>query len=430
MKLKNEKWPEEYFFKTRNKILSYNIKSAVDYLRKVPDYKNFSKRLMAAKEDFITLIQPGMANIPEEQLGSLKYLQDQGKPDLLLVSMYNSASQNENNSSSNLKYFIEECKEICESVDLPIQGTYNTFDCKLLAEIICLCGFTSSQGGAISHNMVNGTNIPIEKSILDWQYCDRLVGFYEEQGISINKETFGVANYNALIPPSISNAVSIIEGLLAAEQGVKNITVGITQGGNLIQDIASIKALEEQIGEYMKDYGYKDVYITTSFYQSMLKSSEDEGKNFGITSVGTVTAVLAGATKVVIKTSKLTKEVNSAIIRAAKMPVDILGGQRLAMSKELETEVVIIKAEVKCILDRVLELGRGDLAVGVVKAFENGVIDIPVASDRYNKDERMTSARDNTGAIRYMRFGNIPFTQELKNFNKRKMEGKNIKNKF
>ncbi|WP_333861090.1 methylaspartate mutase subunit E [Clostridium sp.] len=429
MSLRNKKWPEEYFFKTRNKILNYNIKNAVNYLRKVPDYKNLSKRLVAAKESFITLIQPEITDIVEEQPGLLRYLQDEGNPDLFLVNIKGDVAENENNGSLNLKRFIEKWRGICESINVSIEGTYNTSHYRFLTEIVFLSGITSVGGGAISHNMIERSNLPIEEYILDWQYCDRVVGFYEEQGISINKEILGVASYNTLIPPSISNAVSIIEGLLAAEQGVKNITVGITQGGNLIQDIASIKALEEQIGEYMKDYGYKDVYITTSFRQSMLESSEDEGKNFGITSVGTVTAVLAGATKVVIKTSKLSKEVNSSIIRTAKMPINILEGQRLAMSKELETEVVIIKAEVKCILDKVLELGKGDLAVGLVKALQNGVIDIPGVSYGHNKD-RVVSDRDSTGAIRYMKFGNIPFTQELKNFNKKRMQSKNIKNKF
>lgn len=428
MNLRNKKWPEEYLFKTRNEILNYDIKDALDYLKRVPDYKNLPKRLMAAKENFITLIQPEMTGVLEEEPGLLKYLQDEGNPDLFLVDVKNNVLENKNNDFLNLKHFIKKCREICESINVPIEIKYDTSHCRLITEIAFISGITSVAGGTISHNMFHEDGVPIEKYILAWQYCDRVIGFYEEQGISINKEILGVANYNTLIPPSISNAVSIIEGLLAAEQGVKNITVGITQGGNLIQDIASIKALEEQIEEYMRDYGY-EVYITTSFRQSMLESSEDEGKNFGITSVGTVTAVLAGATKVVIKTSKLTKEVNSSIIRAAKMPINILEGQRLAMSKELETEVVIIKAEVKCMLDKVLELGKGDLAVGLAKAFQNGVIDIPGVSYGPDKD-RMVSARDSTGAIRYMKFGNIPFTQELKKFNEKRMQGKNIKSKF
>lgn len=426
MKLRNKKWSEEYFFKARNELLNnYNIKNTEYCLKNLSDNKNCAKKLMAAKQECITLVQLGIAHIPEQKIEFLKYLQDKGKPDLILMDMYDSMVQNKNNIF-NLNCFIEQFKEMYCSIELPLQASYSTSKCRLLTEMIYSCGFTSSLGGAISCNLSYLKHVSIEKSILDWQYCDRLAGFYEEQGIYINRETFGLVNYNNLIPPSISNAISIIEGLLAAEQGVKNITVGVRQGGNLIQDIAAIKALEEQIDDYMKDYGYEDVCITTALHQCILGSFEDDGKTFGVLSVGIVTAILAGATKVVIKTSDLDKKINSSIVSAAKMPVNILNGQRLAMSKELETEIVIIKAEVKCILDKILELGKGDLAVGIVNAFKDGIMNISFSPNELGKTE-MTSARDNTGAIRYMEFGNIPFTQELKNFNKRKIENKNIK---
>jgi glutamate mutase epsilon subunit len=67
--------------------------------------------------------------------------------------------------------------------------------------------------------------VSIADTIRYWQYCDRLVGYYEENGIHINREPFGPLT-GTLVPPSISNAISIIEALLAATQGVKNITVG------------------------------------------------------------------------------------------------------------------------------------------------------------------------------------------------------------
>ena len=65
---------------------------------------------------------------------------------------------------------------------------------------------------------------------------------YEEAGVSINREPFGPLT-GTLIPPCISNSVAIIEALLAAEQGVKDITVGYGQCGNLIQDIAAMRSL-------------------------------------------------------------------------------------------------------------------------------------------------------------------------------------------
>ena len=209
-----------------------------------------------------------------------------------------------------------------------------------LAEITHASGWTSNEGGGISYNIPYAKNVTLEKTILDWQYCDRLVGFYEEQGISINREPFGPLT-GTLVPPSTSNAVAIIEALLAAEQGVKNITVGYGQCGNLIQDVAAIRALEEQCDEYLKANGYKDVYLTTVFHQWMGGFPADEAKAFGVISTGAATAALAGATKVIVKTPHEaigipTKEANAQGIKATKMTLNLLRGQRMPMSKELK----------------------------------------------------------------------------------------------
>ena len=72
-------------------------------------------------------------------------------------------------------------------------------------------------------------------------------------------------------------------------------------------------------------------------------------------------------------------------------------------------------------IDKMFEIGNGDLAIGTVKGFETGIIDVPFAPSKYNAG-KMMPARDNNGAVRYLKFGNIPFTQELKNFNMKKLE--------
>lgn len=50
IELRNKKWTDEQFFKVREEVLNQwptgkeiDLKEAVDYLRKVPDYKNFAK---------------------------------------------------------------------------------------------------------------------------------------------------------------------------------------------------------------------------------------------------------------------------------------------------------------------------------------------------------------------------------------------------
>ncbi|WP_446715374.1 methylaspartate mutase subunit E [Caloramator sp. Dgby_cultured_2] len=391
----------------------------------------------------MTLAQPraGVALI-EDHINLLKYLQDVGEADLLPSTIDSYTRQNRYNECeigleesrkagrSMLNGFpavnhgVEGCKRVFEAVDLPLQARHGTPDARLLSEIIHASGWTSNEGGGISYNIPYAKSVSLEKSILDWQYCDRLVGLYEEMGISINREPFGPLT-GTLVPPSISNAVAIIEGLLAAEQGVKNITLGYGQCGNLVQDVAAMKALEEQANEYFKMYGY-DIYLTTVFHQWMGGFPQDEAKAFGVISWGSATAALAGATKVIVKTPHEavgipTKEANAQGIKATKQTLNLLRGQRLPMSKELEEEIKLIKMETKCIIDKVFEVGKGDLAQGVVKAFEMGILDIPFAPSKYNAG-RILPARDNNGAVRILEFGNIPFTQEIKDFHRKQLE--------
>ncbi|MBU5485073.1 methylaspartate mutase subunit E [Clostridium sp. MSJ-11] len=450
MELKNKKWTDEQFFKEREEVLKQwptgkdvDLQEAVDYLKKVPTEKNFADKLVRAKEAGITLAQPraGVALL-DEHITLLKHLQDEGGADLLpsTIDAYTRQNRYEEceigiqesikagrsllNGFPGVNHGVQGCRKVLEAVDLPLQIRHGTPDARLLAEIMTAGGYTSNEGGGISYNIPYAKSVPIDKCLKDWQYCDRLVGFYEEQGVHINREPFGPLT-GTLVPPSMSNAVGITEALLAAEQGVKNITVGYGECGNMLQDIAALRCLEEQTNEYLKAYGYNDVIVTTVFHQWMGGFPQDESKAFGVIVTATTIASLAGATKVIVKTPHEaigipTKEANAAGIKATKMALNMLEGQRMPMSKELETEMAIIKAETKCILDKVYELGKGDLAVGVVKAFETGVMDIPFGPSKYNAG-KMLPVRDNLGCVRYLEFGNIPFTEELKNYNRERL---------
>ena len=451
MELKNKKWTEEEFFKIREEVLAQwptgkevDLQEAIDYNKKIPEHKNFAKKLIKAKEAGITLAQPraGVALI-DKHIELLNYLQDEGGADLLPSTIDSYTRQNRYdeceigieesikagrsllNGFPGVNHGVKGCRQVFEAINSPLESRHGTPDGRLLAEITHASGWTSNEGGGISYNIPYAKNVTMEKTIMDWQYCDRLVGFYEDNGVSINREPFGPLT-GTLVPPSTSNAVAIVEALLAAEQGVKNITVGYGQCGNLIQDVAAIRALEEQCHEYLHAAGHDEVYLTTVFHQWMGGFPADEAKAFGVISTGAAAAVLAGATKVIVKTPHEaigipTKEANAQGIKATKMTLNLLQGQRMPMSKELAEEIAIIKAETKCMLDKLYEVGKGDLAIGTVKGFEMGIIDIPFAPSKFNAG-KMMPARDNNGAVRYLKFGNIPFTEELKKYNMSKLE--------
>jgi len=451
MKLKNKKLSEDEFFNLRKEVLSQwptgsevDLNEAVDYLKKVPEEMNFAKKMRKAKEEGITLAQPRAGvGLIDKHIELMNYLSEEGGADLLPCTIDSYTRQNrykeceigiedsikENRSLLNgfpaVNHGVKGCRQVYEGVNKPLQARHGTPDSRLLSEIIHASGWTSNEGGGISYNIPYAKNVSIEKTLYDWQYCDRLAGFYEEQGIEINREPFGPLT-GTLVPPSTSNAVAIIEGLLAAEQGVKSITLGYGQGGNLIQDVAAIKALEEQFEIYLEKFGFNDCYVTTVFHQWMGGFPEDEAKAFGVISMGSIAAALAGATKVIVKTPHEahgipSKEANAAGIRNTKMNLSIYEGQKMPMSRELQEEIKIIKSETDCIIKKILELGHGDLALGTVKGIEMGIIDVPFGPSKFNLG-KMMPARDNQGAIRYLLTGNLPFTKEILDLNRRKLE--------
>ena len=167
------------------------------------------------------------------------------------------------------------CRRVTEAVTKPIQVRHGTPDARLLAEISLAGGFTSFEGGGISYNIPYAKKVELGDSLRAWRYIDRLVGWYEENGVSINREPFGPLT-GTLLPPFIGHTVAILEGLLALEQGAKSITLGYGQGGNVLQDLAALSSLRELAGEYFEKAGFTDFDLTIVFHQWMGGFPEDE----------------------------------------------------------------------------------------------------------------------------------------------------------
>jgi methylaspartate mutase epsilon subunit len=95
-------------------------------------------------------------------------------------------------------------------------------------------------------------------------------------------------------------------------------------------------------------------------------------------------------------------------------------GEQTVDTNSLMDEKVIISGETRCIVDKVIELGGGDIAKGAVRAFQAGVLDVPFAPSRFNAG-KVLPARDNHGAIRLFDPGKLPLTTELLEFHRNKI---------
>ncbi len=176
MDIQNKRIPEAEFMAQRAEVLAQwptgqavDLEEAVAYHKAMPAKRIFGKKLSEAKKKGTTLIQP-RAGVPviEEHIKLLRYLQDNGEADLLPTTIDSYTRQNryaeaENGISESIRlgramlngfpavnHGVQGCRQVIESVNIPVQVRHGTPDARLLTEITYAGGFTSYEGGGIS----------------------------------------------------------------------------------------------------------------------------------------------------------------------------------------------------------------------------------------------------------------------------------------
>ncbi|MBY6141082.1 methylaspartate mutase subunit E [Leisingera daeponensis] len=444
----NTRLSDDAFAAERRGVLqSWPTGAAVDFgagvarQQSLPESKRFSAALAQAHAEGRTLLQPraGVALLREHTA-----LMNGLSPhcDLLptTVDAYTRLNRYEDaqtgidrsravgtsllNGFPAVNHGVDGCATLVDAVDKPIQVRHGTPDARLLAEITLSAGFSSYEGGGISYNIPYAKTVPLQDSIRHWQYCDRLVGRYEEHGIRINREPFGPLT-GTLVPPFVSHVVAIVEGLLALEQGVRCLTLGYGQAGNMVQDIAAMRSLRKLAHHYFQDAGYDDYALSTVFHQWMGGFPEDEAQATAVICLGALAARQARVTKIIVKTPHEasgvpTLEANIAGLRATRQMVNMIADQARPDSADIAEEAEIIEAEVHAVMRRIYRLGRGDVAQGIVLAFEQGVMDVPFAPAQANAGS-LIPVRDNRGAVRIFDPGNVPLPKDVLAFHRDKI---------
>ncbi len=454
-KLQNRRWDDAYFVAERGSVLTswptgvgVDLADAFAFHRSLPESKRAYNKLRAGQEEGRIFLQPraGVALLSEHMV-LLARLELEGEADFLPTTIDSYTRQNRYEEAQKgieesklagrsllngfpaVNYGVPNCRKIVEAAGVPVQVRHGTPDARLLAEITLAAGFGDFEGGGISYNIPYAKDIPLDLSLLHWQYVDRLCGAYAENDIIINREMFGPLT-GTLVPPCLSHAVGIIEALLAAEQGVKSIAIGYGQGGNLLQDTAALRTLSRLGRSYLDRAGFGDVLLTTVFHQWMGGFPQDESRAMGVIAWGAATAALGGVDKVIVKTPHEalgipTAEANIAGLLCSRQAISMLDEQKLLQTEKLCEEEALIEREVEEIIAGVLKLGEGDLAQGAVRSFEAGLLDIPFAPSRWTRGS-VIPVRDREGAIRILRFGELPFSRETRDFHRGKVRERGL----
>ena len=230
-----------------------------------------------------------------------------------------------------------------------------------------------------------------------------------------------------ITPPSLMTAAKIIETLIAAEQGCKHIMLMNWAQGNMAQDIGSILTHSKLAQEYLQKFGYEDIETVTFSVDPTGRYPADEQKVYSLISYFSMIGVLAGVQMIGVRTVDEakhvpTKESISASHQCARMMINMLNDQQneIVNSDAVKIEKKMEELETRAILDKVLEMGEGDVVAGSIRAVEAGVLDQSYATSQFVKCAVM-GVKDAHGAARYLDHGNLPFGQEIIEFHREKI---------
>jgi methylaspartate mutase epsilon subunit len=270
-------------------------------------------------------------------------------------------------------------------------------------------------------------NMTIQDLVERSQNGMRLVGWYADRGVILCMDLHGWLP-SAPFPLSVCIVCQIIEAVTAAEQGQKALYPLSYCMGNIAQDLATIRLTPRLLREYLDLFGYQDCMITGSCPSQipLFPVAMDTGGAFAYLTYVCMVAALSKSNAVDLRSIDEGagipgKDTNAVSYRAAKWIFDVVREQRIEIDvKDIDKEERVTEAEIRAILDRILDFGDGDIVEGTVRAVESGVLDSPWSPNVTVKDQ-VLGVRDARGACRYLEFGNLPIPDEIKEFHREKI---------
>jgi methylaspartate mutase epsilon subunit len=310
---------------------------------------------------------------------------------------------------------FEVTRGLYKNLDRPVSLRHGTPDARLLVEVALASGVTEIEGGGICYCLPYSEAFPLDRSLLYWQYVDRVCAVLSTDNRLIHRESFGPLSAT-MVPPAIMVVVEILEALLAAEQGVRSFAVSFGQTGSIVQDLATAMCLRRLARMYLDQFGFRTVRLFLVYHQWMGQFPSNPSRAAALISSSALIASMIGADKIVVKTPDEAigvpdPSVNADAVRDVRYVFEKFPQRGALSSPEIEAETALIDAEARSILEAIFDLSSSVLWESVYRAFQMGFIDIPFVPHVDNAN-RLVTVRSADGAIRIRDPGQVPFSQE------------------
>ncbi|MDR3310014.1 MAG: methylaspartate mutase subunit S [Oscillospiraceae bacterium] len=459
IKVRQKRIDEDYFLnKLRPAVLApapeaaaeYTLEEAVAYQKSLPESKNFTKALAAFRASGkVGLFPRSGVPVAEREIELLRSLEEVG----VRLFPFTTDSYTRNLQFAKAKAGLDESvktgqmklngypivthgvrttRRVVESVAGAFDPRSSRAANSLVGEIAFASGMTAMPNSFFGWIGGYDKNATVEECVSTAQYLGRLIGWYAERGVIISTDCHGWLP-NGVVPMYINIATQIIEALISAEQGVKSVVPLLNFQGNIAQDAGDILAAEGLFRKYLDRFGYTDTVIPGLIgnQSSLFAFPQDLGQAYGYINYTAMLAALCPLAACSVKTvdeaaGVPSVEAHMQTYRSANWIFDVVRQQNFTLaSPEIDTERRMTELAVSAILDRVIDMGGGDVAVGTVKAVEAGVLDSPFSINIHVAD-RCLGARDLRGACRYTEYGDLPVPDEVRRYSDGKIREREL----
>ena len=452
-KIRNKRLDEDQFLKMRGPVLDLwptgrevDLDEAVEYQKKLPDSKSFLKVTQKLHREGKTAVFPRAGTgLVEDQISLYRKLVQSGVPYLpvttdsytrqlefkkveTILDEMQKTGRKLLNGYPLINHGVKQTRRIIESVE---QGAFNPRlslkSYPLASEIAFASGMTGIAAGPFISWAAYEKDATLEQSIAQTQYVHRLMGYYADRGVILTTDNHGWI-VTGIQPMTVNLATTVAEAIMAAEQGVKSVISVVHLMGNMAQDLAWIRVAPKLMREYLDRFGYRNVTLAGTFAQHtpLFPMPQGLGGAFAFPNYTAVVAALGKVEGVFLRTIDEsagipTEESHTVTYEAANWFFNVIRSQRIDFQmKEIDEEAAIAEIEIRAILDKLFEMGEGDIILGCLRGVEAGIVDSCFSPNKQVRDS-VIGVKDSRGAIRYKDFGNLPFPEEVKEFHRAKV---------
>ncbi|MDN3356435.1 methylaspartate mutase [Actinomadura sp. DC4] len=283
----------------------------------------------------------------------------------------------------------------------PVQVRHGSAVPGPIFDALTAAGMDATEGGPISYCLPY-SRTPVNRSVHAWREASRRFAALAETGAVPHVESFGGCMLGQLCPPSLLVAITVLEGMFFAQQGIPSISLSYAQQTHPGQDEEAVRALHDIAADLLPSVSWHVVIYT---YMGLYPATRP-----GALDLLTASARLArrtGSARLIVKTAAESSQIPSIADNVTALEAAARAAREAGRTTAVP-ETTGIEAEARSIIEGVLGL-HDDLGRALTSAFALGYLDVPYCLHPDNAGRTRSYIADD-GRLEWAATGGLPIT--------------------